>query len=65
MKIKETHIFFLVHRICYCRVIALFNVFHFYYILRLEACEQNISRTVLARVSVLGSQIVSDLINFW
>ena len=30
MKIKKTCVFFLVHRICHCGFIALFNVFHFY-----------------------------------
>ena len=35
MKIKETCIFFLVHQICHCRVIALFKVFHFHYIVSL------------------------------
>ena len=46
MKIKKTRICFLVHRICHCRVIALFKVFFIF----ITACEQNISRTASARV---------------
>ena len=58
MKIKKTHIFFLVHEICHCRVIALF-IFSQYK--PMEACEQNITRTTLAKVMIFGSQILSKV----
>ena len=58
MKIKKTRIFFLVHEICHCRVIALFIFSHYK---PLEACEQNITRTALAKVMIFVSQIVSKV----
>ena len=42
MKIKKTRIFFLVHDICHCRVIALLIFLHYK---PMEACEQNMTRT--------------------
>ena len=62
MKIKQTRVFLLVHRICHFRVIVHFKVFSFYYIVKsMEACEQNISRTASVRVMIVGSRIVSKL----
>ena len=52
MEIKKTHIFFLVHGICHCRVIALFIFLHYK---PMEACEQNITRTAEVRVMIFGS----------
>ena len=41
MKIKKTRVFFLVHRICHCRVIALFQVFFILFHCKpMEACEK-------------------------
>ena len=46
MKIKN-RIFFLVHQTCHCRVVALFKVFAFYYIVSLLKLVNKISQELL------------------